>query len=407
LFKRVLLPISIVIIGIVVFITLKQTKPEKRVRQQPEKIWRVNTLIADFQTISPQIRLYGRVETPRNSYLKSALVADVTSTSVLEGNTVKRGQVLVELDNTDATLLLAQRQAELTEINTMFNSEQQRYLRDKQLLVQQQYLLDIADKAVARAQKLEQTKLVSQASLDDSIAAKHRQAVVLRGLEFDIEDHPSRLTRIQSQKKRVQALLQQAKVDLSRTKITAPFDGRISQLNVSVGDRLRAGDNILSIYDINNLEVRAQIPGRYIQQVRKMMMRGDDLTATYNSKSLKLNRLSGSVKMDSGGIDGLFRFTTDEDIPVLGKFVEIVLTLSPQENVIALPSNALYGLNKIYIIKEGYLQAIDIQRVGEYPNSNNDKMHIVRSNLISQGDIVVATQLPNAITGLRVEALGE
>lgn len=406
LFKRALLPISIIVIAIMVFVILKQTKPESAVRQQPEKLWRVNTVMANFKTISPEVRLYGRVETPRKSYLTSALVANVISTSVLEGELVKSGQVLVELDDTDAQLLLTQRLAELSEVNALLNSEQQRYQRDKALLVQQQDVLEITTKAVARAQKLQQSQLVSQASLDDSIAAKQRQAVILRSLEFDLQEHPSRLIQIQAQKKRAEALLKQAEVDLSRTNVIAPFDGRISQLSVSIGDRLRAGDNILSVYDISYLEVRAQIPGRYIKQVQNLMAKGVTLTAQANNDELTLNRLSGEVQLDSGGIDGLFRFTANNDTPVLGSFIELILTLSPQDNVMAIPSDSLYGLNQVYIIKEGYLQAIDINRIGEYSN-NNQTLFLIRSDAIKQGDKIITTQLPNAMTGLRVEALSE
>jgi len=410
LFKRVLLPIVIITAAVFVFVALKQTQPEKEAKPKVEKVWRVNTLEAYPQTLSPQVLVYGRVETPQQSALKSALSADVKSVLVLEGDTVKAGQVLIELDDTDANLLLAQRQADLAEITAAIDSEQQRYKRDSSLLAQEKGLLKLAENAVLRIKKLEKTNLMTQASLDDATADKQRQMAVLKKLQFDIAEHSARLAQIQARKKRAEALLQQATVDLSRTKITAPFDGRVSELNVSQGERIRVGDSILSVYDTSQLEVRAQIPSRYIDRILNMMSQKQDLHAVTKSEQhyqLTLDRLSGMVKLDSGGVDGLFRFNEAKQLPILGSFVEMTLSLTPEEHVFAIPANALYGLDHIYIIKEGYLKSVDISRVGEFKNDSNEKLLLIRSESLQPGDSIVKTQLPNAITGLRVEALSE
>jgi RND family efflux transporter MFP subunit len=411
LLKRVVYPLVIILIAVAIFIGLKQSKPEKVVIEKPEKIWRVNTVTVDIQQISPEITLYGRVETPRNSTLKSALVADVLSIDVLEGSEVYAGQLLMILDDTDMQLLLVQRQADVAEIEALMASENQRFKRDKSLLEQQTTLLQLADNAVTRSENLEQSRLASRATLDDSQATKQRQLVILKGLNFDIAEHPARVAKLHAQIKRAQALLKQAEVDLDRTKITAPFSGRISQLNVSIGDRVRAGDTLISLYDLDNLEVRAQIPGRYISQVLNMMnlseVPGAKATIDQQQLTLKLARLSGQVKVDSGGIDGLFSISDSQYAIALGTFVELKLKLAQQNDVVALPYNALYGLDHIYRLKEGYIQSVSIERVGEITNKQGKKQLLLRSQDLQQGDQIVSTQLPNAITGLRVEALSE
>jgi multidrug efflux pump subunit AcrA (membrane-fusion protein) len=411
LLKRVVYPLVIILVAIATFIGLKQSKPEKVIIEQPEKIWRVNTVPVNIQQISPEITLYGRVETPRNSTLKSALVADVLSIEVLEGTEVTVGQLLLTLDDTDMWLSVLQRQADLAEIEALMASENQRFKRDQSLLEQLTALLQLADNVVNRSKKLEQSRLASQATLDDAQASKQRQLVTLKGLNFDIAEHPARLAKLQAQFKRSQAFLKQAEVDLERTKITAPFSGRISQLSVSIGDRVRPGDTLISLYDLGNLEVRAQIPGRYIDQVNKMMSHSQVLEAkaSFNNNSLafKLQRLSGEVKVDSGGLDGLFSISGNQYTIALGTFIELKLKLAQQNDVVALPFNALYGLDHVYRLKDGYLQSVAIERVGESTNEQGQKQLLLRSQDLRQGDQIVSTQLPNAITGLRVEALGE
>ena len=409
--KRVVYPLVIVLVAIATFMGLKQSKPEKVVIDQPETIWRVNTVPVNIQQISPEITLYGRVETPRNSTLKSALVADVLSIEVLEGAEVTAGQLLLTLDDTDMQLSVLQRQADLAEIEALMAAENQRFKRDQSLLEQQTSLLQLADNAVTRSKKLEQSRLASQATLDDAQATKQRQLVTLKGLNFDIAEHPARQAQLQAQFKRAQALLKQAEVDLERTKITAPFSGRISQLSVSIGDRVRPGDTLISLYDLDNLEVRAQIPGRYIDQVNMMMKHSEVLEAkaslNKNSLTFKLERLSGEVKVDSGGLDGLFSISGNQYAIALGTFIELKLKLAQQDDIVALPFNALYGLDHVYRLKDGYLQSVSIERVGESTNEQGQKQLLLRSQNLQQGDQIVSTQLPNAITGLRVEALSE
>lgn len=409
--KRIVLPLVILLIAIAIFMGLKQSKPEKVVIQKPEKVWRVDTTLVDIQTISPEIILYGRVETPRKSTLKSALVADVISVSVLEGAEVEKGQELLILDDTDMQLLLKQRQADLAEINALLKSESERFKRDKGLLEQETALLVLADKAVARSKKLEQSRLASQSSLDDALATKQRQVLTLKRLNYDIAEHPARAAQLTARKSRAQAMVQQANVDLKRSQIKAPFSGRVSQLHVSIGDRVRSGDNLLSLYDLENLEVRAQIPGRYISQIYTMIKQKKVLSATgildEQTLSFKLERLSGEVKLDSGGIDGLFSISGNNQMLALGTFVELKLTLAQHDNVVALPFNALYGLNHVYRVNDGYLESVSIERVGEFTSESGETLLLLSGVDLKQGDTIVSTQLPNATTGLRVEAMSE
>ncbi|MED5510495.1 MAG: efflux RND transporter periplasmic adaptor subunit [Pseudomonadota bacterium] len=407
LLKKIALPILIIGFAILAFMLLKVSEPETPAMEKKEKAWLVEAVRAEYQRIAPEVTIYGRVETPRDASLKAALEADVIEVHVLEGDNVTAGQTLIQLDDIDIQLALQQRQADVKEAQAQIESENQRFQRDKALLANQKQLLDLADKAVQRARKLEQTRLASQASLDDALAAYEQQALALKQLQFDIDNHTVRLAQLQAARQRAEALLAQAEVNLSRTEIKAPFDGRVAGLTVALGDRVRPGDTLLTVYDLDNLEVRAQIPGRYIPQVRQMMQQGKNLQAKAEVDGqlmrLSLNRLSGEVREDSGGIDGLFRIENNMAPLPLGTFVELQLQLAEQENVIEVPFSALYGMDRVYRIDQGQLQSVAIERVGEVEREGGKNSLLIRSESLNPGDLIAATQLPNAITGLRVE----
>ena len=409
--KRLLLPLGILSVAIAVFMMLSFSKPEKITLERPEKIWRVKTIPVKFEQISPEVTVYGRVETPRRASLNAAISADLTKINVLEGASVSKGDVLLTLDSSDADLLLNQREADLAEVNALISSEESRYKRDKSLLSNEKLLLTLTEKVVTRAKKLDEARLVTRSSLDEAVANQQRQLVTLKRLQYDVDEHTTRLEGLKARQSGAGAMLQQAKLDVGRTVIRSPFNGRIANLNVSIGDRVRVGDSLLSVYDLDELEVRAQIPSRHLKQVRNGLRQGQTAKAKAvldgNLLLFELTRLSGETRQDSGGIDGLFSLAGDNPTLALGTFLELSLSLEAQKNVIVVPFNALYGLNRVYRIKNGYLESVKISRVGEFQDSNGQNQLLIRSEVLRENDEVVVTQLPNAITGLRVKALND
>lgn len=404
--KKFALPVVILATAIAVFVVLKVTKPATPASPQPEKAWLVDAVAVNYQRLSPELRVYGRVETPRDANLKAAIEADVVSVNVLEGEIVSAGDVLIKLDDTDVKLAMQQREADVAESEAFITSEKQRYQRDQGLIANQKQLVSLADNAVQRAKKLEQSRLASQSTLDEALASYEQQVLALKQLQHDINEHPSRLAQLNAAKKRAESLLEQSQVNLERSEIRAPFSGRVAGLTVALGDRVRAGDSLLTIYDLSQLEVRAQIPGRYIAEVRRMLNEGQTLTAKAwldgDEKKLTLNRLSGEVRQDSGGIDGLFRLADNQQPLPLGTFVELQLQLAEQESVIELPFSALYGMNRVYLIEDDHLRSVTIERIGEKSSESGNSL-LIRSDELAPGDLIATTQLPNAITGLRVE----
>ncbi len=403
---RFLLPIIILAAAIASFFYLKSSKPVKPAVEVTEKVWRVEVTPVAFETLSPQLNLYGRVETPQYSTLTAALIADVVSVSILEGAEVEAGALLVQLDDRDSKLLIQQREAELAEFKAKTQAEYKRHARDKELLKSEQELLRYTQASVSRMQALVDKGLTTRVNLDSALSEQARQHVALQRLKYDITDHGPRLAQIKAQQSRAAILLEQSKVDDSRTQIKAPFAGRISQLNVAIGNRVRSGEALLSIYALDQLEVRAQIPQRHIATVQRALAKNESLiaksTVAGQENAFKLVRLSGEMQADKGGLDALFRLQGDSKTLTLGSFVDLQLELPAIEQVLSASFNSLYGLSQVYRVVDGRLQAVDVMLVGE-----RDSNLLLRSMTLNEGDQLVVTQLPNAMTGLRVEAIND
>jgi hypothetical protein len=129
-----------------------------------------------------------------------------------------------------------------------------------------------------------------------------------------------------------------------------------------------------------------------------------EASVSLNGKDYKLtlDRLSAEASASQGGIDAFFTLNGNQNIEV-GRNLQLKVKLPTEANVVAIPALALYGQNRIYRIVEGRLESLAVQRVGEWTNADGTSLTLVRSSKLQNGDDILVTQLPNAVTGLLVE----
>jgi len=394
--------------AVMVFMALLATKPGATAKPPQERVWAVSTGVIAPGPHQPTLRLYGRVESPRTAMLTAAMTADITEVAVREGDTVRLGQLLLALDPRDLKLELTQREADAAQLRALIDSEKTRFQSDQRALQHEQTLLTLNQQARERATTLKKRKLGSDSELDKAHQNVARQRLALNSRRQEIDDHPARLAQLQARLDRAIALRDETTLQLERTSVTAPFDGRIAKVMVSAGGRVRGGEALLEVYDTSALEVRAQVPESQVAALRAGLASEQPLlakaTLDLQPLTLQLARLAGRVDPGRGGIDALFRLQSSELAPRLGRFIDLTLSLPPQQDTIAVSGSALYGTHRVYRIDDQQrLRAIEISRVGSI-SSGDETLFLVRSPELTAGDLIVTTQLANAADGLKVKA---
>ncbi|MEN8176567.1 MAG: biotin/lipoyl-binding protein [Pseudomonadota bacterium] len=405
--KKVLPPLVILLAAFGVAAALVITKPKPPPVESREKAWLVSTQILEPRAWSPSLVLYGRVESLWSSELTSAVAADVGEVAVIEGDEVARGDLLVRLDERDARLLLAQREAEVRETEAAMITEQRRNAADLEALPRERSLLELIQAEVQRAADLVKKKVGSQSSLDIAMQSLERQAIALSKRELAIQEHESRMAELEARRVRAEALRDQALLDLERCEVAAPFDGRVSGVLVSPGKRVRVGDPLVQLYDTGALVVRAQLPSRYLPAVRRARARGSELVVQGHIDTVpvkaKLLRLAGEVSQGSGGVEALFEIEGNGEELQQGRFVRLDLSLPEQPGLVGLPPEAIYGTDRVYRVDtEQRMRGLRVERVGETRDDQGRSLVLVRGENLKAGDAVVTTQLPNAVEGLLV-----
>ncbi len=404
---RRILPILILAVGAGGLVALVNSKPQREALKAQEKAWVIDVLTTEPATATPQLSLYGRVRSPRTANMSAAVTADVRSVDVLEGQYVKSGETMVVLDDREAGLLRAQRAAEMADIRAQIDNERQRYENDIKALEHEKMLLELSRREVKRAEKLAKRKVGSEAQIDQMRQAEEHQAMALDQRRFSLNVHASRDAQLQARLARAKSLLRRAELDLERTRVKAPFTGRVSRISVSPGDRVRDGDQIVTVYNTSEIEIRAQIPTRHVPAVRDALAAGNALEARslVDGRPLlaRLDRFTAEVTRGGGGADAYFRVVEGgRDLP-LGRTVELVVDLPQVHDSVALPYEAVYGTNRIYRLDGERMRALQVERVGEQQIPDGSARVLIRSPELKPGDRIVVTQLPNAMDGLRVK----
>ncbi len=404
---RTLIPAGIVVLGLFLFIYLKITRPESPPVKLRQRAWPVKTMIAEPKSLAPVLTLYGQIETPDRVNATAPGKSRILSITVYEGDRIQKGQVLLALDPRDFQPRVDQARAKVAELQALIKSEQIRYQADKQAWLHEQNLLNLEKAAVKRARKLKEKKLGSLASLESAKEEMERQQLAYTTRKMSLDEHPARLQQLQARLDYAQAELQLALLALERSRIIAPFDGYIEKRLVSIGDQVQDNQTLLTFYPDKQLEVRATIPATFQQELQAALNRGDKLVAqatiAATSLTLQLDRLAGNA--DVRGIDALFKISTPVASLRPGSTLTLYLQRPPQQQAVIIPFSAMYDNHRIYKYRQGRLQGLHVQHLGEYRDKNGQIKLLVASPDLHRGDHIVITQLPNAINGLPVHEI--
>lgn len=400
-------PVALVILGTILAIVLLAVfKPSAPTRDVSERHDRVRFVLADPGAHSPRIQLFGRVQSPRAADLTAVVTANVSSIPVRAGSKVSTGQLLIQLDDTEAALARDRARAARDEAAAQLQTTRLRYQSDKKNLVLEKKLAQLSEDNLQRLQSLRGKNLVSQTQLDQAEEAKARAELSLSQRQLSVSDFKNELARMEARLASAEAQLQQAELDLTRTRVEAPFDGTVTQIPVAPGERVRPGEPLISLFADAELEVRAQIPERYLAAVRDGLDQGQlDASTELEGRSLALNlkRLAGEANDARGGIDGLFEFVDGVPAAALGRPLTITLTLPARDNLIALPATALHGLNRLYVIDDdNRLRRVAADIVGEAMDQQQSQL-LLHAPDLQGGERIMTTQLPQAIVGLPVD----
>ncbi len=396
--------VGFVLLSFIVFATGPDNEPQIR----EEKSWPVSVMTANPSVLSPNLLVFGKAQTDQMASIKTSITAPVERVYHREGAVVQQGELLMQLEASELQLALDVAKAEYLNRSASLKSVVNEFNLAKKLTTHEKALNDIAQARLQRQLDLYKQSMVSNALVDEARRIASESSIKLERHLSMIADFPNRLARRQAELDESLARVEKAELDLSQTRIVAPFNGRILKTSVSEGDRVVAGLPLLEIAGSDELEIRAALPLTAGASLRRHLAAGANIYATGEIDGEKLDfqleRLSSSLKHGQSGVDAFFKLTEGRQ-PELGRVINLDMVMPLEPDVVPMPVQAVYEGNRIYRIRNQRLEGLPISIVGDYIDERGVQRVLVRAPTIARDDTLLTTQLPRAITGLLVDPI--
>jgi HlyD family secretion protein len=206
----------------------------------------------------------GKVEPLQNFEAHAPVGTTVKKLFVHEGDHVKQGQLLVQLNDAKARSQAAQAEAQVLTADSDFSGIQSGGNREEVLTLDSQIVKarTASDTAQRNLDALRRLQGQNAASPGEVRNAEDQLKRANADLDLLLQKQKSRysqpeITRVEAQKSEAQAAYVAAKDVLSQLNIRAPFDGVVYSLPVLQGAYLNPGDLVLQEADLSKVRVRA------------------------------------------------------------------------------------------------------------------------------------------------------
>ena len=404
-----------VIVGILfmMYMTSGKQPPVKSERGEPVRAVRVISI--STMNLIPAAEGYGTVQ-PAKIWTAVAQVSGRIidmHPKLRNGEIIPADTLLYRIDPVDYELTLAQAQAELVELDV-----QEQNARASLAIEQRNY--DVALREMERIKKLVKKGTVSLSEAD----AAERTLLQTRTAK---QNQQNSLALIPIQRRLLESKVNQAERDLSNSEVKSPFNLRIADHAIEMGQYVSKGQNLFKGDSVDRVEVTAQVA---LSSLRHLFHGRPDIPDNLEQFNLKLAGFTGfrpTLHLDMGNYTATWdaefvRFSDSIDVetrtigvvvavnnpmslirpglrPPLtkGMFVKVLIAGHTQADRIVLPRTAIHE-GKVYLVDSQ--QRLQIKPVNVL--FNQGPLSIIGEGL-EVGQNVVVSDLVPAVSGMLLQ----
>jgi HlyD family secretion protein len=329
---------------------------------------------AERETITASIATNGKIEALSNFEAHAPVATTVRKVYVQQGQWVKPGQLLLQLDDAGARFQAARAEAQLKGAQADLSAVEGGGTREEVLSTQNALVKAKADRDVAQRnleamQRLLKTGAASQAEVD---AAQNQVRVDDANLNFLQQKLSGRYSEQQvghvvAQQAEARASLAAAQQLLRDSNVTAPRKGMVYSLPVLQGTFVNAGDLLVQAADLHKVRVRAFIDEPEIGRLQE----GQEVDVSWDAlpgRTWKgtLETLPTTVVQRGTRMVGEVTCIVDNgDLKLLPNTnVSVAVITARVENALTVPREAVHQDSKgqyVYQVVNGELRRREVQ----------------------------------------------
>lgn len=277
----------------------------------------------ETRTLNRTVEAVGSLNAIQTVQVSPEIAGRIESLSFKEGDTVVKGDTLVQLDD---------------------DLVHQQYEASRHALDEAQANLQNASRTYRRNKRLHDKNMISEQELDNARAAYEAA---------------------QARVERLKAEVDQARERLKDTTLYAPFDGIIGSKRVDEGNYVSPGTSISTLYRTEVLEIEFSVPERYAGQLQTGQV------VRVRSSSNGDTGFAGRVFFVSPSVDESTRdivvkayIDNGKHLLKPGSFVNVTLILETLQDRPVVPAESLIGTREgyvVYRVEDGVAQRQSVQ----------------------------------------------
>jgi multidrug efflux pump subunit AcrA (membrane-fusion protein) len=334
----------------------------------------------------------------------------VVAVGVDIGSPVRRGQMLVRLDETELKLHVDQAAAQVEQAKAAVRQAEEKIgLRSNQAfdpnrvaeVAAAKVTLDLAEKNLTRAEKLIESGDVSRSYYDD---ARARRDQLKEQYEVQLAQARQNFAGVQVARTNVanaEAALALARKNLSYASIPSPIDGYVTERTADLGEYVSPQQKVATIVRTNPLRIRIDIPEQAIPEVQV----GQSVSITTSAWpdrnfSGRIARIAPNVSSTSRTLTVEAEIENSSGALKPGQFATVRILQPKSDPAVLVPSRSVLsqaGVSRVFVIKDGHAQ----QRLVQTGQTEGDLIEI--KNGVAADEQVATSNLEMLSDGMAVK----
>jgi len=349
------------------------------------------------RTVPVEIEIIGNVEAYSTIGVKAQVGGELVKVYFQEGDTVKKGDLLFNIDRRPFDAAVSQVEANMARDNAQLSQARANLGRD------------IAALKYSQAQAVRYENLWKQGIISQNQAEQYTSDADARNeaVKADQAAIQSSQAAIEADK----AMLETTKIQLSYTTLRSPIDGRTGNLMVKQGNIVKANDiDLVTINQLSPIYVTFSVPEAQLSDIKKYMTMGKVKVLATSEKENKifeqgvLTFVDNAVDMSTGTIKLKGTFTNQDRKLWPGQFVRVVVRLTERPDAVVIPTQAVQTGQDgvfVYVVKDNL--TLDSRPV--ITGARVDQDMVIEKGL-SEGEQVVTEGTLRLVPGSRIRIGG-
>ena len=360
--KHIIWAVGVLVLGFLMY-KVFFTQTGSTFRAEKDKL--TISAVEDGQ-FNDYITVIGQVEPITTIYLDAIEGGQVEERFIEEGTMVKKGDVILRLENRQLYQTILNSEASLAEKenylrNTRIGFETE-LIQSRKNILDNQYRLTRKQRTFEQYKALFNDELISK---EDYLQSKEDFEYEKNMLEINKlkakNDSLIRVTSMQTLEtdmKKMRQMLVLVRERLDNLNVKAPVDGQLGMLDAEIGQRINEGQRIGQINVLDNFKIKALIDEHYIDRVKRELPATLDRNGT--NFDLSVRKVYPEVRNGQFEIDMVFGETTPDNIRT-GQTYHIKLELGESGKAILLPRGGFFqstGGQWVFVLNESGTEAI-------------------------------------------------